>query len=86
MCSGIGGWGPGIAKKTLGTEEVSGGYVVSVTRGGMIQSCITNALLLRLVPPRTAALRAEFAVGVEGVAAVDAVILPKLLDTPQPFA
>ena len=40
----------------------------------MVQSCITNALLLRLVPPRTAALRAEFAVGVKGVAAIDAVV------------
>ena len=69
----------------LVTEEVSGGFVMSVTRGGMIQSCITNALLLRLVPPRTAAFRAEFAVGVKGVAAIDAVVLPKLLDTPEPF-
>ena len=34
VCSGIGGWGPGIAKKTLGTEAISGGSLMSVTRGG----------------------------------------------------
>ena len=28
------GWGPGLAKKMPGTEEVSGGSLMSVTRGG----------------------------------------------------